>query len=147
MKTAWRIISKRGKADGFVCDACFDVSGIKIGVDFAIADAGATGHFLVPGAPVKNMVKAAYPLSINLPQGEVIKSTHEGVLDIPWLPAAARKAHIVPDLVHSSLVSIRELCNAGCKVHYDGDYVNVIYEGKIVWQGVKEPTTDLWFYL
>ena len=73
------------------------------------------------------MVKTTNPLSIHMPQGEVIKLTHKGLLDVPWLPVGARKAYVVPDLVHSSLVSIRELCKAGCQVKYDGDYVKVIY--------------------
>ena len=102
-------MSEQERANEFVSDACFDVNGIEIGVDFAIADSGATGHFLVPGAPIVGMVKTTNPLSIHMPQGEVIKSTHKGMLDIPWLPVGARKAHVVPDLVHLSLVLIREL--------------------------------------
>ena len=90
------------------------------------------------------MVKTTNPLSIHMIQGEVIKSTHEGLLDIPWLPLGARKVHVVPDLVHSSLVSIRELCKAECQVKYNGDCVKAIYDKKVVWRGVKEPTTDLW---
>ena len=51
---AWAIISDKEKQNEFTSDACFNASGIKIGVDYAIADAGATGHFLVPEAPVIN---------------------------------------------------------------------------------------------
>ena len=34
---------------------------IKIAVDAAIADAGATGHFMVPGAPVLDVRPATKP--------------------------------------------------------------------------------------
>ena len=64
---AWREISDQEKTNEFVSDACFDVSGIKIGVNFAIADPGATGHFLVSGAPIRAMVKTTNPLSIHMP--------------------------------------------------------------------------------
>ena len=43
---------------------------IKIAVDMAITDAGATAHFVIPGAPVINKKIATTPLIINLPDGE-----------------------------------------------------------------------------
>ena len=33
-------------------DTCFNTGRIKIVVDMAVADAGATGHFVLPGTPV-----------------------------------------------------------------------------------------------
>ena len=42
---------------------------IKIAVDQAIADAGTTGHFVLPGTPVENVQPATNPLTINLPDG------------------------------------------------------------------------------
>ena len=62
---------------------------IQIALDTAIADAGATAHFLLPGAPVTNVQPTLYPLTINLPDGSTIKSTHTCLLDIPWLPLKA----------------------------------------------------------
>ena len=101
MAEAWKVISDRERQSEFANDACFDVSGIKIGVDFAIADAGATGHFLVPGAPVLDLAETTQPLSINLPDGDTLTSTHTCELDLPSLPNEARKAHIGPGLAYS----------------------------------------------
>ena len=39
---AWTTLRQRKQENEFTSEACFDVSGIKIGVDFVIADAGAT---------------------------------------------------------------------------------------------------------
>ena len=89
---------------------------IQIALNTAIADAGATAHFLLPGAPVTNVQPTQHPLTINLPDGGTIKSTHTCLLDMPWLPFTARIAHIVPGLAHTSLVLISTLCDAGCKV-------------------------------
>ena len=125
-------------------NAIFDVSGIKIAVDMAIADAGATSHFVLPGAPIKNQRVATNPLVINLPDGDVLRSSHVGKLDIPALPHKARVAHIVPGLAHSSLVSIKMLCDAGCKVEYDDEECTVRYGNSVVWEGVREPSTELW---
>ena len=41
----------------------------------------------------------------------------------PKLSQAARAAHIVPGLAHTSLISINNLIDAGCKVTYDTEHV------------------------
>jgi hypothetical protein len=57
-------------------DALMNTAKIKIAVDMAIADADATAHFAIPGAPVINKKIASTPLVINLPDGEQLQSTH-----------------------------------------------------------------------
>ena len=91
---------------------------IHISKDLGIADAGATGHFLQPGAPAISIRRTENPISISQPDGGKLESTHECEIDNPQLPQAARKAHIVPGLAHTSLVSIKMLIDAGCFVTY-----------------------------
>ena len=110
----------------------------------AVSDAGATGHFVLPGTPVTNVNISRHPLKINLPDGDCLTSTHTCTLDIPWLPNEANEAHTVPGLAHASLISIKILCDAGCKVTYDDDECRVYYNKKIVWLGKREPQTGLW---
>ena len=143
-RLAWTQIRAREKSSEFANESCFDVSGIKIGVNYAIADAGATGHFLVPEAPVINKAATTNPLSIHLPDGEKLMSTHTCEIDVPSLPKGARKAHIVPGLAHSSLISIKALCDEGCKVKYDDEYCKVYYNDEEIWTGIREPSTGLW---
>ena len=57
-------------------ETLFNTGAINIAVDAAIADAGATGHFMVPGTPVLDVRPATTPLIIHLPDGQTIKSTH-----------------------------------------------------------------------
>ena len=70
-------------------------------VKYAISDSGATGHFMVEGAPVINKQPAKKPIQIMMPDGSKIQSTHTCNLDIPWLPHAMTEAHIVPGLSHA----------------------------------------------
>ena len=98
----------------------FNKSKIKIAFDIKIPDTGSTGHFVLPGTPVTKISPAIRTLIINLPDGKTIKSTHTRKLAIQWLPDESKIAHIVPGLVHSSLVYIKVLCDAGCKVIYEG---------------------------
>ena len=83
----------------------FNTKRVTRAVEMAISGSGATAHFLVEGAPAVNVIPAKNPLSILLPNGKRIKSTHTCNLDIPWLPAHMTEAHIVPGLSHSSLIS------------------------------------------
>ena len=111
----------------------FNTPNIKISVDMAIADAGATGHFVLPGTPIKNIKPAGKPLCIKLPYGKQIKYIHTRQIDISWLPEAATRAHIVPGLAHTCLVyiSITIICDAGCKVEYDAIKCRVIFNEKL----------------
>eukprot|EP00804_Cyclotella_cryptica_P015897 CCRYP_006383-RA/>CCRYP_006383-RA protein AED:0.07 eAED:-0.04 QI:0/0/0/1/0/0/2/0/1375 len=112
--------------------------------EFAIMDSGATAHFLVKGASVKNQQRASNPLHIKLPNGTVIQSTHTCNLDIPWLPNSITEAHIVPGLSHSSLVATRKFCDAGCQIIFDADECQVNYKGKVVLSGNRDPSSGLW---
>jgi hypothetical protein len=111
---------------------------------WAIADAGATGHFVMHGAPVINVKPTASPIKITLPDGQFILSTHTCNLNIPWLPSFMTEAHIVPGMAHSSLISIKKFCDGGCKVMYDMTEVRVMYKGKVVLSGGRDKSTGLW---
>ena len=83
------------------------------------------------------------PISISQLDGGKLKSTHECEIDNLLLPKAARKAHIVLGLAHTSLVPIKILIDAGWCVTY-GENVIVYYEEKVVWMGQREHLTGLW---
>ena len=76
-------------------------SPIQISKYLGIADVGATGHFLQPGAPAINIKRTKNPISISQPDGGKLESTHECEIDNTKLPKAARKAHIVLGLAHT----------------------------------------------
>jgi hypothetical protein len=71
-------------------------------------------------------------------------STHEAELDVPGLPAAARHVHIVPELLSGTLLSMGQLCDAGCRIAFDSTDVTVFYDNKIVLTGKRTPLTRLW---
>ena len=54
-----------------------------------------------------------------------------------------KEAHIVPELAHASLISTRNVCDAGCNVSFDIDKCRVYYEGKLVVTGRRDGTTAL----
>ena len=111
-------------------------------IEHAISDSGATGHFLVKNAPVTNKKIVRSPISITLPNGKTIKSTHTCNLDISWLPHTMTEAHIVPGLTHSSLISTQNFCDAGCKVVFDIHKCRVYFKQKLVLTGKCVPSNE-----
>ena len=97
-----------------------------------IADAGCTSTIVIPGTPIKNMRPTKNPITLTDAQGGKLVTTHEGEIDIPELPPEARRAHVCPDLAHSSLVAIKQLVDAGCQGKYDTREVQVKYRGRVV---------------
>ena len=73
-----------------------------------------------------------------------MKSTHECDIDWPLLPKAATAAHIIAQLRQQSLLSVVQLCDAGCKVPFLEDQCIIKYKSKIVLLGIKFPRTRLW---
>jgi hypothetical protein len=76
-----------------------------------IADYGCTGHFLLVNAPCLNKVKSQNPLTVRLPNGTTMESSHTAELDIPELNASAYIAHVFPGMANHSLFSVGQLCN------------------------------------
>ena len=109
----------------------------------AFADTGATAIFVMEDVPVDNKRAVLKPLTINLPDGTRVKSTHECDITIPGLPKVLT-GHIVPQLTIASPIGIRVLCEAGCKVVFNNDHCDVIYNDINILRGYKDPTTDLW---
>ena len=59
-----------------------------------IADTGSTGHFINIHAPILNQRPANPGISVLLPDGSTITSTHTAILNIPMLPPTACEAHL-----------------------------------------------------
>jgi hypothetical protein len=79
-----------------------------------IADTGASGHYIQVTGAVVNKRPAMQPLTVLMPDGHSLTSTHIGELALPQLPAAARLCHIFPHLNMWSLLSVGQLCDHGC---------------------------------
>ena len=62
---------------------------------------------------------------------------------IPGLPTILT-GHIMPDMTIASLFGICILCKARCKVLFDNNKCQVIYNGKVILTGYKDPNSDLW---
>ena len=111
---------------------------------FAIMDSGATSNFFTTDAAVVNIKTTHEPLHVRIPNGTCLHSSHTCELDIPQLPKEARKGHIIPGMQGHSLVSLVQLCKAGCQVQIDSNGLYIWYRGFVILEGQKCPRTGLW---
>jgi hypothetical protein len=116
---------------------------IDIDMSHSIADTEATSVFVQSGVPVVNKQPAKNSLTVNLPDGRQVQSTHTCNVVVPGLPSLL-VGHIIPNLVIASLFGIRPLCNAGCIVVFHIDRVKVWYDKKLILIGPRNLLTDLW---
>jgi hypothetical protein len=95
----------------------------------AIVDSGCTGHFLLVNAPCLYKVKSRTPLTVRLPNGDTMESSHTAELDIPELNAAASEAHVFPGIFNHSLISVGKLCDERYTVTFKQDEVTICDSG------------------
>jgi hypothetical protein len=107
-------------------------------------DSGTTDHFIAVNASVKNIAPTSNQLNVTIPDGSIIKSTHECDIDWPELPKNACRGHIIPKLARQSLLLVVKLCNAGCTVVFHQNCCIILYDNKIIMYGTKFPKTGLW---
>jgi hypothetical protein len=111
----------------------------------AIVDSGCTCHFLLVNAPCLNKVKSQNPLTVRLPNGATMESSHTAALDIPELNKAASIAHVFPGMANHSLLSVGQLCNEGYTVTFRNASVTICnYQELQILKGARDLDTGLW---
>jgi hypothetical protein len=111
----------------------------------AIVDYGCTGNFLLVNAQCLNKFKSQNPLTVRLPKGATMESTHTASLDIPELNKAASIVHIYPGMSNNSLLSVGQLCNEGYSVTFRIDAVTIYNSQNVqILKGARDLDTGLW---
>jgi hypothetical protein len=111
-----------------------------------ISDSGATQIFVMENTPIINKCIMDSPLKVALADGRKVFSTHECDIHIVGLPTVLT-GNITPDLSFALLFGIRVLIEAGCKVSFNKHKCTVWYDNKIILEGGKDSTTDVWTLL
>jgi hypothetical protein len=112
-----------------------------------IADTGATSIFIKEGVPVDNKQPATNPLTVNLPDGRQVESSHTCKVVVVQGLLCPLLGHIVPNLAIAYLFGICPLCNAGCIVVFDKDKCTMWYDGKNILTSPQNLSTELWTLL
>jgi hypothetical protein len=109
-----------------------------------IVESSCKSHFLLVTAPCLNKVISRNPLTVRLPNGATMESSHTADLHIPKLNAAASKAHVFPGMAQHSLLSVGQLCDEGYIVTFRQDTVTICNsESSKLLSGPQDETTGL----
>ena len=103
-----------------------------------------TGNFVLPRAPVDDILIAENSIKIEMPNRVIERSTHMCYLRIPHLPKELRETHIVPGLSYFSSISIKQLCRGGCVVIFKDKICEVWHRGILVLTGKDIGPGGLW---
>jgi hypothetical protein len=83
-------------------------------------------------------------MQIAIPDGTVMTSATEGHMDIPGLPPQATITHIVPEMTTHNLLSMGQLCDAGCTATVDRHNIEITHNDQVVITGTRSADTSLW---
>jgi hypothetical protein len=90
-------------------------------------------------------VKSRTPLTVRLPNGATMESSHTAELDIPELNAAASKEHVFPGMANHSLLSVGQLCDEGYIVTFKRATVTICDpDNSQILSGPRYSNTGLW---
>ena len=109
-----------------------------------ISDSGCTGHLLGPNTPCDHKQPTAHGLTVSLPNGQTIRSTHMSLMTFPKMPHSARQAHVLPALKHKALLSIGKLCDLGFKAIFDNTNVQLANTNNTI-TGTRDLSKGLYF--
>jgi hypothetical protein len=108
-------------------------------------DYGCTGHFLLVNAPCLNKIKSQNPLTVRLPNGATMESTHTTALNIPELNKSSSIVHVFPGMANHSLLSVGQLCNEGYTVTLRNKLVTICnFQELQILKGARDLDTGLW---
>jgi hypothetical protein len=111
----------------------------------AIVDSGCTGHFMLVNTPCLNKVKSQNPLTVRLPNGATMESSHTDALEIPELNKATSIANFFPVMANHSLLSVGKLCNEEYTVTFRNALVTICNSQAFqILNGARDLDTGLW---
>jgi hypothetical protein len=110
---------------------------------YAILDSGTTDTYLTKEAPTLCKTADHEKITVTIPDGNQLVSSHKNTLNLPLLPPTAREGYTIPGLKNHSLFSVNKLCTAGCKVLFSEEECIVTYNGNEVMRGIKNKHNGL----
>ena len=114
-----------------------------LATSYAITDSGFTHNYQTDKENVKTKKQQHTQIRVSLPDATTLESTHACELDLPTLPSKAREeGYVIPGMKNHSLMSLTQLCNAGCKIVMNADELIVIYKGVETMRGIRMKEMD-----
>jgi hypothetical protein len=95
-------------------------------------------------APCLNKVKYQNPLTVRLPNGGTMESSHTAALDIPELNKASSISHVFPGMANHYLLLVGKLFNEGYTVTFRNASVTICNSQELqILNGARDLDTGL----
>ncbi len=110
-------------------------------------DSGAFQHYLklIHAQFLQHQTPVQNNMRINLPEGNTIAATHQGIFPInKHLPGAAQLVFIPPHLINESLLSEGQFCDYDCDVLFRKWACYIAWNNQIILQGLRNRFDGLW---
>lgn len=92
---------------------------------------------------LSNIIEQAGP-TVFLPNNDHISSNAAGHLPIPSLSKESTKAHLLPGLQNSSLLSLGQICDDDCIIHLTKSNLYIFKDQKLLLTGYRNHRDGLW---
>ena len=102
-------------------------------------DSGATQYYIkqLHNFHLTNLRSTNGP-NIQLPNKTELKIIHQGYLPLhPKLSPEATKAYILSNLKNESLLSVGQLCDHDCKVHFEKSDCDILHNNQTILKGTR----------
>ena len=110
-------------------------------LSFVIADSSSTGNYISITTLHHNRQISTSPISIEIPDGGTIQSSHTCNLYLPHLHPGAPKANIFPQFPAGALLSISLLCNHRYIAILSNTSIQLNLSRRTILQGTTESLT------
>ena len=108
-----------------------------------IVDSGCTSHYIQQNNDIPQRATDS-PISVVLPNGEVMTSTITTNLKIPSATEKGNQAHMFPNLKSGNLLSVGQLCDDGYKVTFTNRKVTFTKNNETKFEGNRNQTNGMW---
>ena len=105
----------------------------------AKGDSGASRHYIWPeDSTILTNLQPYKGLSVRIPDNSAIEPSHSRTLPLSsTLSTQAKQATVLPKLKNTSLISIGQLCDGGCKVLLDEERLLAFKDRLVVLEGMQ----------
>ena len=91
--------------------------------------------------PFDNVTATPNGIIVKYPDGNISQAKHYDILKPPFLPVEARCVHMFDTLASGLLISLWKLFDAGCTAYFNDKKLYILFQVKIVPEGVRSAST------
>ena len=95
--------------------------------------------------PLDSVTASPNGIIVKETDGNIAQATQSDFSKLPFLPIKTRRVHLFDTLASGSIIPLGTICDSGCTEYFSSRNVYILFQGRIVLQGVRSAsTTFMW---